>query len=280
MFLLTSLSNNKGTAAILEINKPMKKVTAVSSVVFDSNFGMFPSLSKIDDRHYLCAYSGLSRKGQAVVLTVDTATWAINKESVFVFDTVRGDTPALSRIDDENHLCVYEGNFKKGVAVVLTVDTGTWNISKQIPATFEVTRCTSPAVSRIDSQHYILAYAGPSYRGQGVVLNVASFPWSISILSRFEFDSDVGLFPDLEKIEDDRYLCVYEGANSDAWTNVFTVDPGTWKVTPGIAVEYDPVGGESPAAVQIDESHFLCVYQGSNNDGWAAILNTDPPVLP
>ena len=272
-------AGDEGTAAVFTTNKPMKKVILETSLVFDSNRGMYPSLSKIDDEHYLCAYTG-KFGGEAVVLSVDPDDYGLNKESTFIFDAGKGMTPSLTRIDAEHHLCVYSGNLDRGKAVVLNVNTTNWQISKQMTAVFESARCISPAVSQIDSNRYLVAYAGPSNRGRGVVLNVANIFFNISTLSRFEFDADVGLFPDLKKIENDRYVCVYEGKNSDAWANIFHVNLSNWKVTPGIAVEYDPQGGESPAMVQIDENHFLCVYQGANNDGWAAILNTDPPVLP
>ena len=273
-------ASDEGTAAVLEINQVLKKVTLASSLVFDSNLGMYPSLSKIDDEHFLCAYTGQSGIGRAVVISVDTGDWSMNKEFDMTFDWWRGMTPALARIDDEHHLCVYGGNLGRGKAVVLTVDTDDSEISREAAMVFEGVDCISPAVCQIDSNRYLVAYAGPSGRGLGVVLNVASIFWNISTLSRFEFDPDVGLFPDLKKIENDRYVCVYEGKNSDAWANIFHVNLSNWKVTPGIAVEYDLQGGESPAMAQIDDSHFLCVYQGANNDGWAAILNTDPPVLP
>ena len=273
-------ASDEGTAAVLEINKVLKKVTLVSSLVFDSNLGMYSSLSKIDDEHFLCAYTGQSGIGRVAIISVDTGDWSMNKEFDMTFDMWRGMTPTLARIDDKHHLCVYGGNLGRGKAVVLTVDTDDWEISREATMVFEGVDCISPAVSQIDSNRYLVAYAGPSNRGLGVVLNVASIFWNISTLSRFEFAPDVGLFPDLKKIENDRYVCVYEGKSSDAWANIFHVNLSNWKVTPGIAVEYDPQGGESPAMAQIDDNHFLCVYQGANNDGWAAILNTDPPVVP
>jgi hypothetical protein len=272
--------SDEGTAVVLEISKPLKKVALVNSLVFDSNLGMYTSLSKIDDTHFLCAYTGQSGKGRAVIISVDPADWSINKEFDFTFDFVRGLTPALFRIDARHHLCVYGGAFGRGMAVVLTVDTDNWDIEREVPTIFEAVFCISPAICQIDSNRYLCAYAGPSSIGKGVVLNVNSFAWSVSTLSRFVFDADVGLFPDLRRIESDRYLCVYQGKNSDAWANVLNVDLSTAKVTPAIQVEYDPIGGRAPALAQVNENHFLCVYQGANNDGWAVVINTDPPVLP
>jgi len=273
-------AGGEGTAAVLKVNKALKKVKLESSMVFDNILGMFPSFSNIDATHYLCAYTGKSAEGRAVVLSIDTLDWSVRRESAFTFDTDRGMTPAVLRIDESHHLCVYSGNFDRGVAVVFSVNTGTWNISKEMPTIIDPARFACPAACQIDASRYMCVYAGASNQGRGTVLQVTPITWSITAVSRFAFDGKAALFADLKKIEDARYLCVYEGPNSDAWSNVLFLDVGSWRVTAGIPVEYDPAGGRSPATTQIDTNHFLCVYQGRNNDGWAAILNTEPPVLP
>ena len=37
-------------------------------------------------------------------------------------------------------------------------------------------------------------------------------------------------------------------------------------------IEYDPVGGETPDLAKIDDNHYLVVYQGANDDGYAGII--------
>jgi hypothetical protein len=83
-------------------------------------------------------------------------------------------------------------------------------------------------------------------------------------------------------MDDDQYLCVYEGLNTDGWSNILTVDTDTWLVAADTASEYDTQRGYTPTVARIDDNdtRYLCVYQGSNNDGWAVILNTAKPVLP
>jgi hypothetical protein len=79
----------------------------------------------MDPNDYLCAYTGESFDGWAVVLTIDPNTWTITNGANLEFDTVEGQWPALAQIDPNNHLCAYEDKQLDGQAVVLTYNPAT-----------------------------------------------------------------------------------------------------------------------------------------------------------
>ena len=62
----------------------------------------------------------------------------IGKYTAFEHDISDGLTPALAQIDSTHYLCAHEGTGKDGWAVVLTVDTGTWNITKETPFEYDI----------------------------------------------------------------------------------------------------------------------------------------------
>ena len=123
-------------------------ITEETPFEFDTQDGRTPALYQIDSTHYLCAYEGDGSDGWAVVLTVDTGSWTITKETPFEFDTQDGRSPALSRIDSTHYLCAYEGDGSDGWAVVLTVDTGSWTITEETPFEFDTQSGIAPALDR------------------------------------------------------------------------------------------------------------------------------------
>ena len=167
-----------GWATVLTVNTGTWAITQETPFEFDTSDGETPALAKIDDSHYLCAYSGYGNDGWAVVLTADTSTWAITKETPFEYDTLQGKTPALAQMDSSNYLCAYTGAtgavIDTGWSVVLTVDTGTWDITKGTPYEYDSVLGNTPALAQIDPNDYLCAYDGPGNDGWSVVLNYTS----------------------------------------------------------------------------------------------------------
>jgi type II secretory pathway pseudopilin PulG len=238
--------------------------------------GMEPALAQIDSTHYLCAYRGDGDDGWAVVLTVDTGTWDVNKEVAYEYDVQQGIGPALAKIDQTHYLCAYEGQDSDGWSRILKVDTGTWQITQDDNFEFDQNTGETPALAQIDQTHYLCAYTGPGGDGWAVVLSIASPLFdTISMETPFEFDTSTGATPTLAKIDATHYLCAYQGSQSDGWAMVLTVDTGTWTITKEAPLEYDTKNGETPGLVKIDGTHYLCAYSGSNNSGWATVLTVD-----
>ncbi|MHC4113832.1 MAG: PilW family protein [Planctomycetota bacterium] len=263
--------NSDGWAVILTVDPIAWMVTKGTPFEFDTQKGETPALSKIDGTHYLCAYSGNGDDGWAVVLTVDTGTRLITKETPYEFDTQKGKTPALLKIDDTHYLCAYEGKDSDGWVTVLTVNTGTWAITKETPFEFNTQKGKTPALSKIDDTHYLCAYTGNGDDGWATALTVNTSTWAITQGTPFEFDTQKGKTPALSKIDDVNNLCAYTGSGDDGWSVVLVVDPITWTISKGTPLEYDTSKGKEPALEKIDNNYYLCAYQGKNDDGWAVL---------
>ncbi len=194
---------------------------------FDTQKGKTPTLAQIDSTHYLCAYAGDGDDGWAVVLTVDTGTWQITKETPFEFDNVKGKTPALAQIDSDSFLCAYAGDGDDGWAVVLTVNSGTWQITKETPLEFDTVKGKTPTLTQIDPENYFCAYAGDLDDGWAVVLMLDTGTWQIANGMPFEFDTVQGKTPALATVDPNNYPCAYESDGSDGWSVILkpALDP-------------------------------------------------------
>ncbi len=91
----------------------------------------------------------------------------------------------------------------------------------------------------------------------------------------YEFDAVKGKELVLAQIDTEHYFCAYTGNNDDGWATILTVDTATWEISRGSLFEFDDKKGKSPDLRQIDPTHYLCAYQGDNDDGWAAVLTVD-----
>ncbi len=271
---------NDGYVVILSVDPSDWTITKGPELEYDGTNGEAPALVAIDSTHHLCVYQGTGDDGWAVVFDVDTGSDTVVVNSSFEFEIQSCMRPALVEIKQGYYLCAYEGPQNDGWATVLKVSLGSYSISS--PSTFEydIVSGQGPALARIDISHYLCAYAGTSDNGYAVVLSVQQGTWQISRGTPFQYDSNKSISPDLKWIDGSRFLCVYEGPSLDAWSNILTVDTDDWTITKDQRVEYDSVGGETPALAMVEGDYYLCVYQGSNNDGWACILSTEPPVLP
>jgi len=269
-----------GWAVVLTVNTGDWIITKETPFEFDTIMGMTPALEKIDTSHYLCTYQGDGYDGWAVVLTVDTGTWQITKETPFEFDASNGDTPALSKIDDTHYLCAHTSTQSDGWATVLTIDTGTWAVTKETPFEFDTDTGLTPALVKIDGTHYLCAYTGQTDDGWATVLMVDTGTWEITKGTSFEFDGDQGIASALSRIDGTHYLCAYRGSWSDGWATVLMVDTGTWEITKGTPFEFDMENGLTHALSQIDSTHYLCAYEGVGNDSWAGVLELSEKILP
>ncbi len=250
-------------------------VTKATPFEYDILKGQAPALLQIDSTHYLCAYAGNLDHGDAVVLAVNPTTWAVSRAAPFEYDATQGKTPALSQIDATHFLCAYSGAGNDGWAVVLTVDTGTWNVTKETPFEYDTDYGATPALAKIDNSHYLCVYTDGFSDGQAVVLTVNTGTWIITKGTPFEYDTDHAVTPALAKIDDSHYLCVYADKFSDGQAVVLTVNTGTWNITKAAPFEYDITNGQSPALLQIDPTHYLCAYTGPVNSGWAVVLTVN-----
>jgi type II secretory pathway pseudopilin PulG len=278
--LIQARDQSFNTYVYLQANRSIADLTIVmenSGFEFDIGAGANPALEKIDDTHFLCAYTGLGLDGWAAVLTIDLDAGTITREGAFEFDTKQGQNPALAKIDNEHFVCTYSGQGNKGWAVVLSVDNFTWSISKETPFKFDNISGEVPDLIKIDNSHYLCTYKGFQGKANAAIFAVDLVTWQISRGSPLEFDTSTIGNSALAQIDGSHYLCAYSDAASSGRAVVLTTDTITDTITAGSTFEFTSSGASFPALAQIDANSYLCAYTCMTNNGFARILrvNTD-----
>ncbi|MDO8303513.1 MAG: hypothetical protein Q7T18_09750, partial [Sedimentisphaerales bacterium] len=139
---------------------------------------------------------------------------------------------------------------------------------------------TDPNKIRIVAIEAIISDATDSsftqtFTGKALIRSNASST-SYSLGTKLIYDASVGIDPALCSIDGTRFLCAYQGASADGWAAVLSVNTATAVVTRLSSYEFDTANGKTPALAQIDSTHYLCAYDGTNNDGWSVILQVNP----
>ena len=237
------------TEAYLRSNT-VEEIAKATPFEYDPLEGHTPAIAQIDATHYLCAYTGYNDHGWALVLTVNTSDWTLTKGVAFEFDETCGKTPVLEKIDATRYVCAYDGPANKGTARVLIVDPSDWTISRGPGFVYKINHGMYPALAAIDSTHCLCVYAGASNDGWAVVLNINTSDWSLSKNDDYEYDTTMGLYPDVVRVNSNHFLCAYTGPDYDGWASIEILprpDPVSF-LRAGVSPALDPCkAGAKPA---------------------------------
>jgi type II secretory pathway pseudopilin PulG len=269
--LITASSRSKSFEVSVYIQtNHLKGLTMSTPGYFGDTSGNTPTLAKIDDDHYLCAFTGSGDDGWATVLTTDVDDFTVSSESAFEYDTAAGKNPSLQKIDDRHYLCAYQGAGNDGWAVVLNVNKSTWNISANTPLEYDTQAGIYPDLIKIDSQHFLCVYTGKAGNGWAALLSVDTSTWEITLESSLQFDSSACQNPIVTHIKGDEYLCVYEGFQQKGFASILNIDKNTWAITQLNNTQYSQSWYYTPALVQLNENKYFNPH--AYFTGWAVVM--------
>jgi len=187
-----------------------------------------PALIRIDDTHHLCAFRGSNLRHWAVVLTVNPTDWTVSTETAFeVTPSLDAYEPALAKIDDTHYLYALTSDIGQGCAVVLTVNTSDWTISKAMADPYYQFSDAAGSIElcQINGTSFLCAYTAGG-QGFASVLSVNTSDWSMSHGAPYTFETNACSEPVLCKIDESHYLCAYAGLDNDGYVGVLELSGG------------------------------------------------------
>ncbi len=116
---------SQGFARVLTIDPTNWTISAETEYLFEPWNATNFELQKIDDTHFICAFSNCMGEvnGKVVVLTVDPLNWEIYAGSSVIYDEVESERPFLAEFDDDTFICVYsQGGMNGGFAVNIDLE--------------------------------------------------------------------------------------------------------------------------------------------------------------
>ena len=273
VYLRVNDSNGTGGGDVVCDLEDLSKGTPFE---FEALIAATPALAQIDSTHYLLSYAGGADKDQgwASVLTVNTGTWEITEGTPLLVDADKLKTPALIQVDSTHHLLAYSGDGDVGTAVVLAVNTGTWEITKKTPLVFDAEKGKTAALAQIDDTHYLCTYGGDGDVGAAVILTVdTEDTWDITKGTTMTFEAGKAKGLALAQIDSTHYLCAY-GELGTAVVLTVDTDAGTVTKETLSPLVFGIVKAKTPKLSQIDSTHYLCVYD-EDGPGHALVLTVN-----
>ena len=137
---------------------------------------------------------------------------------------------------------------------------------------FEEGHCNHPSAIKIDDSHVLCAYHNEYNNGIVSLFHISENDGTISFLDSLEFDSVVGQFPDLIKVNDSLVLCVYDGSGNDGTAVIFQIDLQNNAISKQGSCVFDDTTCHHPQLAEMGSNYFLCIYESNPYDGCASIL--------
>lgn len=136
---------------------------------------------------------------------------------------------------------------------------------------------SKPGIVLVDSNHVLVTHGDSSGDGIAQVFTVNTSTWAVTTANTsLEFDTADCDYVDLVAIDTNHFLNVWTGPGSDGWAQVLTVNTTTWAVTTANAsLEFDTAQGTYVQAEKIDDNHFMVVWAGNGNDGFAQVFTVN-----
>ena len=101
--------------------------------------------------------------------------------------------------------------------------------------------------------------------------------WAVTTAnSRLEFDTQNCIRLSCCNIDSNHFINFWGGTDTDGFVQVFTVNTSTWAVTTANAsLEFDTVYGVYNSCCQVDSSHFIDFWAGSEDDGYVQVFTVN-----
>lgn len=275
-----------GYVQVLEVNTSTWAVTtSAASLEHDTQGGSYNSCYKIDTNHFIDFYQGLDGDGFVQVIEVNTTTWAVSTASARLeFETQSCLFNTCFEIDANHFINFWAGNLNDGFVQVFEVNTTTWAVTTAgAPLEFDTQNGSYGSCFKIDANHFIHFFRGDlGNDGYAQVFEVNTSTWAVTTAGgRFEFDTQNGLYNTCWQVDTNHFVHFWGGLNNDGFVGTVEVNTSTWEITTTAAMlEHDTQQGNWNRCCKIDTSHFINLYSGVDNDGFAQVVNVNVPAAP
>lgn len=273
-------------AQVITVNGSTYAVsTAGSSVNFSGNYGYATKLAYMDTTHCVAWFQfyNTDYRNTAQVLAYSTTTWAVTTASspLIVATGQNGNTDGyygdIIKADANHFLVTYIDAGADGFAQVLAVSTSTYAVTTAAAALeFDTQQALFSTLLQADTNHFINIWSDIDLDGKVQVLTVDTTNWTVTTAAALlEFDTQLAYKISAAIIDSTHFITVWEGPGNDCYAQCFAFSTSTWAVsTAGAVFTVDTNSSSGPysSIAQVDSSHFILFFTGTDNDGYATTL--------
>ena len=251
---LRSFSVNSAGSGLAELDK----------LEHDTLQGFYNSAVKIDDTHFMLAYSGSGSDGFVKTFSVDGSGTIAQIDSL-EHDTVNGTYNSLIQLSATHFMLAYAGDGNDGFIKVFSID-GSYNITQVTSLEHDTTAGIWNSLAMIDSTHFVLAYGGAASDGFVKTFSMDAGTYVLTEIDVLEFDLALAQTISIVVIDTTHFAIAYGQNTADGYVKTFSIDGSYDNITQLDSLLYDTVGNWC-SMVKIDATHLLVVSRGDNGVG-------------
>ena len=226
----------------------------------DTSMGLENSVLQIDSDTYLVAYRGNSDDGFIKTFTVPADGSSITQVTSLEHDTNYGYYNSLVHVTGNIYALAYTGNGNDGFIKTFNIPTDGSSITQIASLEHDTDRGEHNSLVQVDSDTYVLAYAGNGYDGFIKTFTISSDGTSITQVSSLEHDTVNGRSNSLVKVDTDTYALAYKGQGDDGFIKTFTVPADGSSITQVASREHNTNYADYNSFIQVDSDTYLLAY--------------------
>lgn len=236
----------------------------------------------IDANHFLAFWQGSGADGFAQVFTVNLTSWEVTAEGTpLEFDVTDNRYNSCAQIDANHFINFWAQAGGDGFAQVFEVNLGTWAVTNPAAVfTFDATSAFYNSCHSLgDGIHFINFWYRNGTSGFAQVFTVNTGTWEITAEgSSFAFGTSATFYISAASLGDgEHFIAFWTGDDTDGFTQVFEVDPGTFAVSlAGNLLEFSTDSVRYNSAISLgDGEHFVNFWRELGNIGMGQIFEVD-----
>ena len=235
----------------------------VQELEHDTQQGTYNSLVQVDSDTYLLAYQGLDGDGFIKTFTISADGATVTQVQSLTHDNINGTYNSLVQVDSDTYLLAYTGQDNDGYLKTFTVAADGSSITQVAVLEHDTDSGTYHSLVKVDSDTYVLAYAGNSNDGYIKTFTVPADGSTITQVAVLEHDTNQAIYNSLVQVDTDTYVLGYRDAWNDGQLKTFTIPADGSTITQVATYEYDTYNSTYNSLVKIDSDTYAVTWYGN-----------------
>ena len=278
-----TVSNTAGMwLSVFQIKNDGSVINEMGNYLHDTytNSTAHNALIKIDDDTYALAYRSYNYGPQSSSQWGGwIKTFKVNGGTITQVNELKhyansdGYWHSWEQLSASKYVLAYQGSSGDGYLKTFTISTDGQTITQLQELEHDTENGSYNSLSKVDSDTYLLAYAGSGEDGKISTFTIPTDGSSITEVANINHDTNVGYYNSLIKIDENKFLLAYKGASNDGYVKTFTVPDDGASITESSILEHEVATNDWNSLQMLDFDNFVLAYEGDYDDGWIKTFN-------
>jgi len=258
---------NDGYIKTFTISSDGSTITEVASLEHDNVTGYYNSIVQVDSDTYALAYaSGDSWIGYLTTFTIPSDGSTITEVASLNHDTGTSKNNSIVQVDSDTYVLAYTNSNNYGAIATFTIPSDGSTITEVASSNHDTNNGTYNSLAQVDTDTYVLAYAGSGIDGYIKTFTISSNGSTISQVASLEHNTTDGGYNSIVQVDSDTYVLAYAGYGDDGFITTFTISADGSSITEVEELEHDTDNGTYNSLVKIDSDTYALAYSGEGAD--------------